>query len=130
MAVEWKKVLLEGDAAAPSDAAPADVGTVAGAGVAADCSRSDHVHKLGNGSINAAALFANNVVETAAIKDANVTSAKLSINANVDIAGNQLLNNVVHTVADAAARNALTAVVGKMVWQTDVLRPYFCTSSA
>jgi hypothetical protein len=130
MAVEWKKVLLEGDAAAPSDADPAQVGTVLAAGAAATCSRADHVHTLGVGCINNANLLAADVVETAAIANANVTSAKLKIDANFDMEGNQALNQVAHTVANEAARLALTPVVGKFVWQTDELRPYFCTSSA
>lgn len=41
--------------------------------------------------------------------------------------GQQATNFVVHTVANATARNALTAVVGKMVWQTDELAVYMCT---
>jgi hypothetical protein len=44
--------------------------------------------------------------------------------------GQQFTDSVLHTVADATARNALTPLVGKMVWQTDVLAPYVCTIAA
>jgi len=44
--------------------------------------------------------------------------------------GQQATDFVVHTVADADARNALDAVVGKMVWQTDELAVYMCTVAA
>lgn len=45
----------------------------------------------------------------------------------VPVNGQQVTDMVLHTVADATARNALTAVVGKIVWQTDELAPYVCT---
>lgn len=47
---------------------------------------------------------------------------------NLQLAGNQLTNHVVHTVADEAGLNGLTAVVGKMAWRTDTLALYLCTS--
>lgn len=45
----------------------------------------------------------------------------------VAINGQQATNLVDHIVADATARNALTAVVGKRVFQTDELAEYVCT---
>lgn len=48
--------------------------------------------------------------------------------ANADLAGYQLTNQVVHTVANAAARDGLTAVLGKIVFQSDTLTAYLCTS--
>ena len=57
-------------------------------------------------------------------------SAHTAAGGNIDMAGYQLTNNVIHTVADATARNALTPVVGKMVFQTDTLAAYICTSAA
>lgn len=87
----WKKVLLEGDAASPSDNTPQPIGTTGAAGTGAACSRDDHVHVLGVGCINAANLFAAGVidaaalgtdaVETAKIKDGNVTAVKLATDA-------------------------------------------------
>lgn len=44
--------------------------------------------------------------------------------------GQQATNLVWHTVADATARGALTAVVGKAVFQTDELAGYICTVAA
>lgn len=50
--------------------------------------------------------------------------------AAVPIDGQQLTDLVLHTVADATARNALTPLVGKICWQTDELAPYVCTVAA
>lgn len=47
--------------------------------------------------------------------------------AAVKFDGQQATNLSIHTVADATARNALTAVVGKIVFQTDTLAAYLCT---
>lgn len=48
----------------------------------------------------------------------------------VPIDGQQLTDLVIHTVADATARDALTPVLGKIAWQTDTLAAYMCTSIA
>jgi len=47
--------------------------------------------------------------------------------AAVAIDGQQLTDYVIHTVADAAAMNALTPLVGKICWRTDELHPFVCT---
>lgn len=44
--------------------------------------------------------------------------------------GQQATNLIVHTVADTAAMEALTPVVGKLVFKTDALAPYICTVDA
>ena len=130
MAVVWKKVLLEGDAASPSDNAPANVGTTAAAGTGTACSRDDHVHDTAPGFIDAADKFAAGVVDTAALGAAAVTSAKIAqLTAALDFGGQQAQDVVIHTVADATALAALTPVVGKLAWQTDELHPYVCTSA-
>ena len=49
---------------------------------------------------------------------------------NLDFAGNQAEDMVLQTVADAAARGALTPSIGQVVWQTDELTPYICTVDA
>lgn len=54
----------------------------------------------------------------------------VAFSSNEDMAGNQILNLVGHVVADEAAMNALTPVVGKACWRTDVGHPYVCTSAA
>ena len=48
----------------------------------------------------------------------------------VDFSEQQLEDAVIHTVADADARNALDAAVGKICWQTDELAAYICTVAA
>lgn len=49
----------------------------------------------------------------------------------VDFNKQQATNLVLHTVADNAAKSALTTpVVGTIVWQTDNLTPYICTASS
>lgn len=50
--------------------------------------------------------------------------------AAVPIDGQQLTDLVIHTVADATARDLLTPAVGKIAWQTDTLAPYVCTVAA
>lgn len=77
----WKKLAYSDEVASLGDTSPADVGTTASAGTAVTASRSDHVHVLADGSVSAAAKLASDVVETAKIKDANVTVAKLATDA-------------------------------------------------
>jgi hypothetical protein len=47
-----------------------------------------------------------------------------------DLNGQQLQNLVLHTVADDAAKTALTQVLAMIVWQTDDACAYICTSVA
>lgn len=50
---------------------------------------------------------------------------------DLDFAENEAKDMVIHTVADATARNALAnPAVGKMVFQTDTLGVYICTAAA
>ena len=56
-------------------------------------------------------------------------SAHTVATADLLFGGYQATNQVLHTVADATARDALTPVVGKIVWQTDELAVYLCTSA-
>jgi hypothetical protein len=54
----WKKVLLEGDAAALSNNAPANVDHIAAnAGAATDASRADHKHDLNEGAVGSIAAI-------------------------------------------------------------------------
>jgi hypothetical protein len=57
-------------------------------------------------------------------------SAHTAAVANADLAGYQLTNQVIHTVANSTARDGLTAVLGKLAFQTDTLAAYICTSIA
>jgi hypothetical protein len=61
---------------------------------------------------------------------AHALSAHSAAAANADLAGYQLTNQVIHTVANAAARDGLTAVLGKIAFQSDTLAAYLCTSIA
>jgi len=47
---------------------------------------------------------------------------------DLDFAGNAAEDMKIHTVADGASYP--TAVVGKLVWRTDNLAPYVCTSAS
>ena len=77
----FKKILLDGDAASPSDNVPASVGTAASAGTGAACSRDDHVHDIGVGAIDAANLFAAGVVDNTALGADCVDGTKIADNA-------------------------------------------------
>lgn len=59
--------------------------------------------------------------DTLALDELGVPDAAVAFN------GQQATNFIDHIVADATARLALTAVVGKRVFQTDELAEYVCT---
>jgi hypothetical protein len=101
----WKALF---DATVPTTIAES---ASAAAGTAVVTARRDHVH-------GAPATWA---------PSSHALSAHANAAAAVPFAGYQATDFVVHTVADATARNALTAVVGKLVMQTDTLAPYICT---
>ena len=150
MAVTWKKVLLEGDAATASDVAPSSIGTAAAAGTGVNCSRDDHVHDIGADAIDSGDLIADDVInsehyaaasiDTEHIAADQITSALIAddavgsehieqLSAALDFGGQQAQDVVIHTVADAAGMAGLTPVVGKLCWRTDTLSPYVCTAS-
>lgn len=104
----WKAVF---DATVPTTIAPSDSAATGSAMVAA---RRDHTH-------GAPATWP---------PSSHALSAHTAAAANIDLAGYQLTNQVIHTVANATARDALTPVLGKIVWQTDTLAAYMCTSIA
>lgn len=146
-------------AALGTPAAAADIGTAASAGVGTVPSRSDHVHKIGTGAINAAGMFAAGVVDAAAIAtdavgsaeiaagavtaaelasdavttakilDANVTTAKIA-DANVTAAKLATALGRTHIVADAAALAALTGLrEGDIAYQADTDAIYTYTGA-
>jgi len=138
MAVTWKKLAFYDEVAIVSDEVSHDVGTTAAAGVATDASRHDHVHRLGNGSVDVAAVLASNVVETAKINADAVDGTKIAddavgsehieaLSAALDFAGNQATDLVLHNSADVPA----TAVLGKIYFDITGgdLHPYVCTSA-
>jgi len=81
MAAGFKKILIEGDAAALSTATPALVGTTTAPGSATDASKSDHVHEMGVGAIDNANQFGAGVVDAAAIATDAVDSAEIKADA-------------------------------------------------
>jgi len=123
MAVTWKKLAYLDEVATLSDETAHDIGTTATAGIATDAARHDHVHRLGNGSVDAAAILASNVVETAKIKDANVTTAKLNIDANLNMNKKELTA----AALDNQATDPATPVLGQLYFKTGDTHPYICT---
>jgi hypothetical protein len=81
MAAGFKKILIEGDAAALSTNAPADVGTTASAGEGTAASKDDHVHDIASGAIDNANKFAASVVDSTALAASAVIAGKISASA-------------------------------------------------
>jgi hypothetical protein len=119
----WKKLAYADEVATLSDANPSDIGTTAAPGTASDASRHDHVHRLGNGAVDVAAVLAADVVETAKIKDANVTTAKISIDANLNMNKKELTA----AALDNQAADPTTPVAGQIYFKTGDTHPYVCT---
>lgn len=73
---------------------PASVGTANAEGAGTGFARDTHVHDIANGAIDAAALFAAGVVDTAALGAGAVTAPKTTVNfARVRRAANQATVN-------------------------------------
>jgi hypothetical protein len=141
----WKKLAYLDEVATLSDVNPSDIGTTASPGTAADASRHDHVHVLGDGAVNTAAKLASDVVETAKIKDANVTAAKLATDAvetakikdanvttaKISIDANLNMNKKELTAAalDNQASDPVTPVLGQVYFKTGDTHPYVCTAT-
>jgi hypothetical protein len=104
----WKGLF---DATVPTTIAPSDS---AAAGTAVVAARRDHKHA-------APATYP---------PSSHALSAHSAAAANISMAGYQLTDIVQHLVADAAARVALTPVVGKNCFQVDTLSMYVCTAIA
>jgi len=141
----WKKLAYLDEVAVLSDVNPSAVGITASPGTGVAASREDHVHVLGDGSVNTAAKLAADVVETAKIKDLNVTTGKLAadavdatkladdavgsehiepLSATLEVNGQQLKD----AVLDNEAADP-TAVVGKIYFKTGDTHPYVCTAA-
>lgn len=102
----WKGLF---DATVPTTIAPSDA---ASAGTATVSARRDHKHA-------APATYP---------PSSHALSGHTAAGANISMAGYQLTDIVLHTVADAAALALLTAVKGKAAFQTDTASMYICTS--
>lgn len=126
MAVTWKKLAYEDDVVLKSVATTkGDLLAASGAGV---------ITRLGVGA-NGKVLMADSG-ETTGIKWGDAATGDFKADGTVpmtgdlDFAGNDAKDMVIHTVADTDARDALTPVVGKMVWVTADLAPHVCTSAS
>lgn len=85
--------------------------------------------KITDGGVDTAQLAAD-AVNGDKLEDDAVGSEHIEqLDAALDFGGQQAQDMVLHTVADNAAKSALTPVVGKVVWQTDTAHPYICVSS-
>lgn len=134
MAVEWKKILLEGDTTtemslakvSSDDTTPGYLDGKLIAGTAIDFTVGS---PAGNETLEikveadgiTAALIADDAVGSEHIEQ---------LSADLDFGGNEATDMAVHNVADATARTALTPILGKIVFQVDTLHPYICTSVA
>jgi hypothetical protein len=117
--VTWKKIAFADEVAALSDDDPADIGTTAAEGVGITASRDDHVHKLGNGSVNAAAIIANDVIGSEHIEQ---------LSDDLDFGKKEATSMALdNQVADPA-----TPVLGQIYFHTGAgeLHPYICTAVA
>jgi hypothetical protein len=136
------------DGSDPLDtAAAAEISAVVAAatGTSHSFARADHVHAINHGitdnhivTIDGAdiaateiARFTANGIESRTPAEVAATMALDDIadpDAAVGMNGQQLTDQVIHTVANAAGRP--TAAVGKICWQTDTLALYACTIAA
>jgi len=107
---EWKKILLEGDAAVlTSTVTPSDISTSADIGTSSEAARADHTHKIGTGAINSSDMLADGVV----------TTAKININADLNFNDNEADNLILDTAGTTA-----TGATAKIVFNTDDGHPY------
>jgi hypothetical protein len=104
----WKALF---DVTVPTTIAPSDA---AAAGTAVVAARRDHLHA-------APATYP---------ATAHALSGHTAGAANIGMGGFQITDIVLHTVANAAALAALTAVKGKFAFQTDTAAMYICTAIA
>ena len=116
---EWKKILLEGDAAVLTNTAPSDIGTSADAGSSSEAARADHVHKIGSGAINSSSMFASGVIDTAAIGDSQVTTSKINIDADLSFNNHEADDLLLDTAGTSA-----TGATAKVVFNTGDSHPY------
>ncbi|GAG95703.1 unnamed protein product [marine sediment metagenome] len=180
MAVEWKKLLIDGDQAdnftdlddtpasltgeggktvkvnsggdalefvdvaaeeskvkvSSNDTTPGylDGKLIAGAGIALtegdDAGDETLEAKISDGGVDTTQLAAD-AVDGTKLADGAVGSEHIEqLDAALDFGGQQAQDMVLHTVANSDARDALTPVVGKMVWQADESQAYICISAA
>ncbi|MCJ7431246.1 hypothetical protein MUO83_08575 [Candidatus Bathyarchaeota archaeon] len=127
MVATWKKLAFADEVATLSAEVAHDIGTTASAGVATDASRHDHVHRLGNGAVDVAAVLAADVVDGTKIADDAVGSEHIEpLSAKLECNGQQLEN----AVLENNAADPTTPVLGKIYFKTGDTHPYVCTAIA
>ena len=144
MAVEWKKILLEGDTTtemekvcvSANDTTPGYLNGKLIAGTAIDLTEGSDGEdetleiKVEDGGIDTTQLAGDAVTGDQIADDAVGSEHIEALSADLDFAGNEATDMAFHNVADADARNALTPILGKVVFQVDTLHPYICTAVA
>ena len=127
MALTWKKLAYSDDVVQEADfTAKGDLVVGTGAGTAS----------MLNVGTNGYALVAASGESTGLIWSAVGTGdfkadGSVAMTGNLDFSEKQGVDFIIHTVADATARDALTnPTVGKLAFQTDTLSAYICTSAA
>jgi hypothetical protein len=127
MVATWKKLAFTDEVATLSAEVAHDIGTTASAGVATDASKHDHVHRLGNGAVDVAAVLAADVVDGTKIADDAVGSEHIEpLSAKLECNGQQLEN----AVLENNAADPTTPVLGKIYFKTGDTHPYVCTAIA
>jgi hypothetical protein len=127
MVATWKKLAFTDEVATLSAEVAHDIGTTASAGVATDASRHDHVHRLGNGAVDVAAVLASDVVDGTKIADDAVGSEHIEpLSAKLECNGQQLEN----AVLENNAADPTTPVLGKIYFKTGDTHAYLCTAIA
>lgn len=104
-------------AALGTPGAPSAVGTTAAAGTGAVPARADHVHDLGNGSIDAAALFAAGVVDATALATDAVTTTKIAASA---VTAAKIATGAVGSTQIAASAVGSTQIAAGAVGSTEL----------
>jgi len=127
MVATWKKLAFTDEVATLSAEVAHDIGTTASAGVATDASKHDHVHRLGNGAVDVAAVLASDVVDGTKIADDAVGSEHIEpLSAKLECNGQQLEN----AVLENNAADPTTPVLGKIYFKTGDTHAYLCTAIA
>lgn len=139
MAVTWKKLAYEADVILESDySAKGTIIAGSGAGTAGALAVGTNGYYLVADSTETTGLKWAALGAPAAHASSHKNSGGDEIllhefgepTSAVEFNGQQAQNLIVHTVADATARGALTAVVGKIAFQTDETAVYACTSAS
>ena len=86
--------------------------------------------KITDGGVDTTQLAADAVTGDKIEDDAVGSEHIEALSADLDFAGNEGKDMAFHNVANDAARDALTPVLGKIVFKADDLHPYICTSVA